>query len=267
MRVFWICILVSLCMTCCQYFKDGALEEKLVQFSDETMVVADADKIKVRIKYFNVEGSLMDSTERFVNRDYFEWYPWLSGRFASLRKGERYQWTLVEDWPDPEVPLEWNVALLDVEVLETWKLKEWLGALSQMAQSGLFPEDSVIQWLGANWIGDQPWEGKRTGLLWRWVRKMEGSTLDTNQQIVTHISTRSLDGELLYSRVDIVAYLNSQQQWIPAIQWVIPHLHDGDSVEIVSKSEWTFEQLDQLGIPRHTPLKFNVGVHTVKNPY
>jgi len=257
---------ISFALMSCQYFGDASLEEKLVQFSDDNKLVSEADRIQLRIKYYNEEGRLMDSVERFVDRSYFDWYPWLSERFAKLKKGERYQWILVDDWPDPEVPIEWKVSRLDVEVLEIWKLKDWLAALSKMAQSELYPEDSVIHWLGANWIGDQPWEGKRPGLLWRWVRKKEGPLLDTSMQITTHISTHTLDGEMVHSSVDISAHMHSQQQWIPAIQWVIPYLHDGDSVEIVSKSDWTFQQLDQLGIPNHTPLKFNVGVHTIQNP-
>jgi hypothetical protein len=266
MKSFFLLVSIGIIFSSCDLFSDYPLDEKLIQFSDESKLVSESDKIHVRIIYRSRDRTTLDSTSRFVNRDYFFWCPWLDERFGKMKKGERYEWKLPDEWPDPVVPPEWGAATLDVEVLETWTVKEWLSTLTRMAQTEVCTEDSVVKWVGENWIGDQPWEGKRSGLLWRWLRKMEGPILDTNEQITTHISTRSLDGELIHSRVDISSYMQSQQQWIPAIQWVIPYLHDGDSIEIVSKSDWTFEQLDALGIPKHTPLKFNLGVHTNKKP-
>jgi hypothetical protein len=263
MKYFFYFLLLSWSFCGCHLFGNADLEERLVQFSDEVRTVGESDKIQLRIMYKNQEGELKDSLVKFVGRDYFEWHPWLSMRFSQLKKGERYVWTLTENWPDPEVPLEWKVAYLDVEVMDTWQSKEWLSALTTMAQSKLYPEDSVIHWLGMNWIGNEPWDVKKPGLLWRWIRKNEVASLDTSQQIVTHISTHHLNGDLIREKIDLTAFIRTQGQWIPAIQWTIPYLHDGDSVEIVSKSDWTFDQPALLGIPSNTPLKFKVGVHSI----
>ncbi len=52
---------ISFAFMSCQYFADPSLEEKLIQFSDENKLVSEADRIQLRVKYYNEEGRLMDS--------------------------------------------------------------------------------------------------------------------------------------------------------------------------------------------------------------
>jgi hypothetical protein len=150
-----------------------------------------------------------------------------------------------------------------MEIISIWTVKEWLCVLSQMAQQETFPEDSIMNWVGYNWIGDQSWDVKKDGLLWRWIRHGQGEQIDTIGMISTWISTHHLNGDAIGKSLNITAKLGHQQQWVPAVQWALPYLHDGDSIEIVSKSQWTYQDPSQLGLPPHTPLKFYLGAHLV----
>ncbi len=251
---------------CILFFVSCAMhdeDEQLIKFSDETFLVKDAERIQICAILKNDQGWAIDTVIRFVGRDFFSQNNSFHQRFLSLRKGERYQWKLSNDWKDPFLVSPISYHFLDMEILCTWTVKEWLGALSQMAQQSTFPEDSIVSWVGYNWIGDQAWEVKKDGLLWRWIRHGQGNQIDTSVMVSTWISTHHLNGDMIGEPLNMAAKLGHQQQWVPAVQWALPYLKEGDSIEIVSKSQWTYQDPSQLGLPPHTPLKFYLGVHLV----
>ena len=258
-RIFFLFTIASQ-LTACAYFEE---QEKLIQFSDETQTIAQADRIQIRVILKDDQQICLDTLVRFVGKAFFNSNDKFNERFLQLRKGERYQWKLPNDWTDPFFTQTKSYRYMDLEVLQTWSVREWLSAMTQMSQQSIYPEDSVMQWIGQNWIGDQPWDIQKDGLMWRWLRHGKGAKIDTSMMISTWISTHHLNGESIGEKINITAKLGNQQQWISAIQWVIPYLQDGDSVEIVSKSQWTYEHPEQFGIPPHSPLKFYLGAHDV----
>ena len=249
----------------CWQSADSSLSERLIRFTDDTLTVGSANGAEVLLIYKSTDGVVLDSSKKWISKEYFNFQPSFIDRFCQIKRGERFEWKLPENWKDPHFLSSMEPAFLEIEVLEIWSKQKWMNALTSMAQNEQFSEDTIVQWIGEDGLNMEHWDVKKSGLLWRWLGDRSGVSLDSLQPLTTYIGTFLLDDTPVGKTIVVTALTSHQQQWIPAVQWVLPYAQDGDSIEIVSKSDWTFEHPENMGIAPHTPLKFRVGVHKARS--
>jgi hypothetical protein len=187
---------------------------------------------------------------------------WMS-RVYALKQGERKRWdfsdamhvdTLLDNSPS-------EVAFVDIEVLHCFRDEGALGNhWMDRAQTQDWEEAEIVKWYDATQVYE-----KRKGLKWKKyeVSPNTGLPLKKGDNVRTTISAHLLNGKPIGSTIWVDATVGMPDQWIPAIQWVIPHLSYGDSVTVISESQYCFgkQGIPGLQIPPAVPIIFQIGVH------
>lgn len=90
-----------------------------------------------------------------------------------------------------------------------------------------------------------------------------GVPLKKGDKVRTCITAQLLNGKSLGSLIWVDATVGMPDQWIPAIQWVMPYLCYGDSVQVIAESQFCFGKAGSAGlhIPPAVPIIFQFGVH------
>jgi hypothetical protein len=189
---------------------------------------------------------------------------WMS-RVYALKQGERKRWDFSESMKvdtllDNSAP---EVAYVDVEVLHCFRDAEALGNhWMDRAQTHDWEEAEIVKWYDATQVYE-----KRKGLKWKKyaVPPNTGLPLKKGDKVRTIISAHLLNGKTIGSAICVDATVGMPDQWIPAIQWVMPHLCYGDSVTVISESQYCFgkQGIPGLKIPPGVPIIFQIGVHVV----
>ena len=144
---------------------EGSLSERLIRFTDDTLSIASADGAEVLLIYKSTDGKIVDSSKKWISKEYFVFYPSFIYRFCQLKRGERYEWKLPLEWRDPHLHSSISPAFLEMEVLEIWSKQKWMNALTVMAQNEQFSEDSIVQWIGEDGLSMQHWDVKASPLV------------------------------------------------------------------------------------------------------
>lgn len=186
---------------------------------------------------------------------------WMS-RVYALKQGERKRWdfsdamhvdTLLDNSPS-------EVAFVDIEVLHCFRDEGALGNhWMDRAQTQDWEEAEIVKWFDA-----AQFYHKRKGMKWRNIEKPNaGKKLQKGDRVQTNISARLLNGKSVGSAVTMESMMGMPDQWIPAVQWAMPHLCDGDSIQLIAQSDFCFGKAGNGGlqIPPAVPIIFQIGVH------
>ena len=211
----------------------------------------------------------LNANEQVIDSAWVYYFPqttkptndWMS-RVYELKQGERRRWdysdamqvdTLLNSAPS-------EVAYVDIEVLHCFRDAEALGNhWMDRAQTQDWEEAEIVKWYDATQVYE-----KRKGIKWKkYETPNAGVPLKKGDKVRTCITAQLLNGKSLGSPIWVDATVGMPDQWIPAIQWVMPSLCSGDSVSVVSESQYCFGKLGipGLNIPPSVPIIFQIGVH------
>ncbi len=258
--LFWMAI-SSLIWVQCTPKSDLPYEEQLIQFSDENKPLKDQYGALALKYWLDDDGRVLDSSFCYLIQLQEKDNPWFE-RLLIMNCGERkrWKWDQLSMGDSLQVQRKIEPAFVDIQLVQCFASEQDLGNhWMDMSQTHEMPEDEIIRNFRSQFLFS-----KRVGLKWR---KFEvptaGQKLESGAMVRTGISAELLNGRSLGSPIWMEAELGKPDQWIPAIGWVVPFALDGDSLEIIAKSEYCFgkQGSEMLQIPPDVPIIFHVGIH------
>lgn len=239
--------------------------ERLIQFG-----VNDAPKLAdmhaaVAIQY------RLNADEKVIDSSWVYYFPaalspengWQQ-RIYAMSQGERKRWDFTEEMMEDSLLRKSGseVAFVDVQIVHCFATPEQLGNhWMDRAQTQDWEEAEIVKWFDA-----AQFYHKRKGMKWRNIEKPNaGKKLQKGDRVQTHISARLLNGKSVGSAVTMESMMGMPDQWIPAVQWAMPHLCDGDSIQLIAQSDFCFGKAGNGGlqIPPSVPIIFQIGVHVL----
>ncbi len=237
--------------------------ERLIQFGTN-----DAPRLADMYAAVGIQYRL-DADERVLDSSWVYFFPssvkptneWQQ-RVYALCQGERKRWDFSEEMKEDSLlrRSSSDVAFVDVQIMHCFATAEQLGNhWMDRAQTRDWEEEEIVKWFDAG-----QFYHKRKGMKWRNIEKPNaGLKLQHGDKVHTYIAASLLNGKSLGNVVSMDAVMGVPDQWIPAVQWAMPHLCDGDSIQLIAQSEYCFGKAGNGGlqIPPSVPIIFQIGVH------
>ena len=263
MRFFLLCIGLMVWAVQCTPKSNLPYGERLIKFGLNDAPIMQNAYAALGMQY------RLNAKEQVIDSAWVYYFPqttkpandWMT-RVYSLKQGERKRWdfsdamqvdTLLDNSPS-------EVVYVDIEILHCFRDAEALGNhWMDRAQTQDWEEAEIVKWYDATQVYE-----KRKGIKWKkYEVPNAGLPLKKGDKVRTTISARLLNGKPIGSTIWVDATVGMPDQWIPAIQWVMPHLCYGDSVRVISESQYCFgkQGIPGLNIPPAVPIIFQIGVH------
>jgi len=237
----------------------GPWEEQLIAFGDSDATIGQSYRAWSMVFFLNDQHQVIDSQYVYLSPQALK-NTAFQERVNLLHEGDCKEW---------EVVSETNLApLLDLPAQSRWQQirciqllteLEWKKQLMDLVQTNEMSEEQAVHHYAA-----ESFDERRPGLAWRWIRRSTSAPISDSAEVMTHIGTSLCNGQSVGNPMRLQAKKGQPDQWAPAVQWVLKYLADGDSVEIIAKSEFAFGMNGSaiLGIPGGTPLIFHLGVRS-----
>lgn len=263
MRFFLLSISVMLVAVQCTPKSNLPYGERLIKFG-----LNDAPPLKTAYAALALEYQL-NAEEEVIDSAWVYYFPqsaqpandWMS-RVYDLKQGERKRWDFSEAMTVDTLLAHATVnpAYIDIEIVHCFPDAQALGNhWMDRAQTHDWEEAEIVKWFDATALYE-----KRKGLKWKkYEVPNAGMPLKKGDHVRTCIAAQLLNGKKLGSPIWVDATVGMPDQWIPAIQWVMPYLCYGDSVQVIAESQFCFGKSGSAGlnIPPAVPIIFQIGVH------
>lgn len=263
MRFFLLCISVMLGAVQCTPKSDLPFGERLIKFGPN-----DAPELKTAHAALAMQYRLNED-EQVIDSAWVYYFPsitapandWMA-RVYALKQGERRRWDFSDAMQVDTLLAKstGDVAYVDVEIVHCFSDAVALGNhWMDRAQTHDWEEAEIVKWFDATAHYE-----KRKGLKWKkYEVPNAGVPLKKGDKVRTCITAQLLNGKSLGSPIWVDATVGMPDQWIPAIQWVMPYLCYGDSVQVIAESQFCFGKSGSAGlnIPPAVPIIFQFGVH------
>jgi FKBP-type peptidyl-prolyl cis-trans isomerase len=239
----------------------GPWQEQLIAFGEGDATIGNSYRAWSMVFFLNEQHQVIDSqyvylSPQSLNNTAFQ------ERVNLLHEGDIKEWEVVSETnlaPLLEVPAQarWQ----QIRCIQLLTEAEWKKQLMDLVQTQELSEEKAVEY-----YAQESFDERRPGLAWRWIRRSTSAPISDSAEVMTHIATTLCNGQLVGNPMRLQAKKGQPDQWAPAVQWVLKYLADGDSVEIIAKSEFAFGQNGSaiLGIPGGTPLIFHLGVRSVE---
>ncbi len=239
----------------------GPWQEQLIAFGEGEATVASVHRAWSMVYYLDENLHVVDSQYVYVSKQTAVHQPFQE-RINVLHEGDIKQWEVVSETKlkcIEKIPT--HAKWLRIQCIQLLTESEWKKQLMDLVQTGELTEEKAIEY-----FSQENFEEKRPGLAWHWLRKGTQSPIQDSAEVITHIGTTLLNGQSVGRSFTLQAKKGQPDQWAPAVQWVLKYLADGDSVEIIAKSDFAFSTQGSaaLGIPGQTPLIFHLGVRSIQ---
>lgn len=237
----------------------GPWQEQLIAFGEGEATVGTAHRAWSMVYYLDENRNVIDSQFVYISKQTAVHQPFQE-RINVLHEGDIKEWEVVSETKlkcIEKIPT--NAKWLRIQCIQLLTESEWKKQLMDLVQTGELTEEKAIEY-----FSQENFEEKRPGLAWHWLRKGTQSPIQDSAEVITHIGTTLLNGQSVGRSFTLQAKKGQPDQWAPAVQWVLKYLADGDSVEIIAKSDFAFgaQGSSALGIPGQTPLIFHLGVRS-----
>lgn len=239
----------------------GPWQEQLIAFGEGEATVGSAHRAWSMVFYLDQDHHVIDSQFVYVSSQTALHRPFQE-RVNVLHEGDIKEWEATNETllsGIAKVPS--NAKWMRLQCIQLLTESEWKKQLMDLVQTKELTEEKAIEY-----FSQENFEEKRPGLAWHWLRKGAQSPIRDSAEVITHIGTTLLNGQSVGRSFTLQAKKGQPDQWAPAVQWVLKYLADGDSVEIIAKSEFAFgaQGSAALGIPGQTPLIFHLGVRSIQ---
>ena len=236
----------------------GPWQEQLIAFGEGEATVGSAHRAWSMISYLDQNHHVLDSQFVYVSKQTAAHQPFQE-RINLLHEGDSKEWEVVSETNlkcTEKIPS--NAKWLRIHCIQLLTDSEWKKQLMDLVQTQELTEEKAVEF-----YAQEGFDERRSGMAWRWLRRGAQPIRDS-AEVVTHIGTSLLNGQSVGNAFTLQAKKGQPDQWAPAVQWVLKYLADGDSVEIIAKSEFAFglKGSELLGIPGGTPLIFHLGVRS-----
>lgn len=242
----------------CQDEDKGPLDYTLVAFSNDVRLASESDWVLVNWVIRDQQLKGLDSMQTYIPRNYQWGNVELAEQWSKMNIGEIQRWHLTAEqrkaipyWEELQ-PYYW-----EIQPMLGMDSTRWKEHLVERAQMEDITEPEVIGMLAKHW------PQRREGLAWRWIRHGEGPLLTPGERITVSWVTLLPHGREIVPLLHMTFPVGEKDQVVPALQWIMPHLHDGDSIEVLSQSAYSFGEFGSVdgSIPPHTPILYKLGVH------
>ncbi len=239
----------------------GPWQEQLIAFGEGDATIGQSYRAWSMVFFLNEQHQVIDSQYVYLSPHSLK-NTSFQERINLLHEGDCKEW---------EVVAETNMSsLLDIPNQARWQQirciqllteLEWKKQLMDLVQTNEMSEEQAVHHYAA-----ESFDERRPGLAWRWIRRSTSSPISDSAEVMTNIGTTLCNGQSVGNPMHLQAKKGQPDQWAPAVKWVLKYLADGDSVEIIAKSEFAFglKGSELLGIPGGTPLIFNLGVRSLQ---
>lgn len=239
----------------------GPWQEQLIAFGEGEATVGTAHRAWSMVYYLDENSNVIDSQFVYVSKQTAVHQPFQE-RINVLHEGDIKQWEVVSETKLKcleKIPT--NAKWLRIQCIQLLTESEWKKQLMDLVQTKELTEEKAVEF-----YAQEGFDERRSGMAWRWITRGKGNPIQDSAEVVTHIGTSLLNGQLVGNAFTLQAIKGQPDQWAPAVQWVLKYLADGDSVEIIAKSEFAFGARGsaELGIPGQTPLIFHLGVRSIQ---
>jgi hypothetical protein len=237
----------------------GPWEEQLIAFGEGHATIGNSYRAWSMVFFLNEQHQVIDSqyvylSPQSLGKSAFQ------DRVNLLHEGDCKEWEVVSETnlaPLLEVPAQsrWQ----QIRCIQLLTEAEWKKQLMDLVQTQELSEEKAVEY-----YAQESFDERRPGLAWRWIRRSTSAPISDSAEVMTHILTTLCNGQSVGNPMRLQAKKGQPDQWAPAVQWVLKYLADGDSVEIIAKSEFAFGKNGSaiLGIPGGTPLIFHLGVRS-----
>ena len=235
----------------------GPWQEQLIAFGEGEANVGSAHRSWSMVFYLDQDHHVVDSQFVYVSKQTAVHQPFQE-RINFLHEGDIKEWEVVSETNlkcIDKIPS--NAKWVRIQCIQLLTESEWKKQLMDLVQTQELTEEKAVEF-----YAKEGFDERRPGMAWRWITRGKGNPIQDSAEVVTHIGTSLLNGQSVGNAFTLQSKKGQPDQWAPAVQWVLKYLADGDSVEIVAKSEFAFglKGSELLGIPGGTPLIFHLGV-------
>lgn len=236
----------------------GPWQEQLIAFGEGEATIGNSHRAWSMVFFLDDQHQVVDSQYVYLS-------PQTLGKSAFqervnlLHEGDIKEWEVVSETNLSKLlPVPANARWQRIRCIQLLDEGEWKKQLMDLVQTQELTEEKVVEF-----YAQEGFDERRPGMAWRWLRR-GAQPIPDSAEVVTHIGTSLLNGQSVGNAFVLQAKKGQPDQWAPAVQWVLKYLADGDSVEIVAKSEFAFglKGSELLGIPGGTPLIFHLGVRS-----
>ncbi len=236
----------------------GPWQEELIAFGEGDATIGNSHRAWSMVFFLDDQHQVVDSQYVYLS-------PQALGKSAFqervnlLHEGDIKEWEVVSETKlncIEKIPS--NAKWVRIHCIQLLTESEWKKQLMDLVQTKELTEEKAVEF-----YAQEGFDERRPGMAWRWLRR-GAQPIQDSAEVVTHIGTSLLNGQLVGNAFTLQAKKGQPDQWAPAVQWVLKYLADGDSVEIIAKSEFAFglKGSELLGIPGGTPLIFHLGVRS-----
>ncbi len=237
----------------------GPWQEELIAFGEGDATIGNSHRAWSMVFYLDQNRHVVDSQFVYLSAQTAV-HPPFQERISLLHEGDIKEWEVVSETKlncIEKIPS--NAKWLRVHCIQLLTESEWKKQLMDLVQTQELTEEKAVEF-----YAQEGFDERRPGMAWRWITRGKGNPIQDSAEVVTHIGTSLLNGQSVGNAFVLQAKKGQPDQWAPAVQWVLKYLADGDSVEIIAKSEFAFGHRgsELLGIPGGTPLIFHLRVRS-----
>jgi hypothetical protein len=237
----------------------GPWEEQLIAFGEGDATIGNSYRAWSMVFFLNDQHQVIDSQYVYLSPQALK-NAAFQDRVNLLHEGDCKKWEVVSETNLSEIlAVPADARWQQIRCIQLLTELEWKKQLMDLVQTQELSEEKAVEY-----YAQESFDERRPGLAWRWIRRSTSAPISDSAEVMTHIGTTLCNGQSVGNPMRLQAKKGQPDQWAPAVQWVLKYLADGDSVEIITKSEFAFGMNGSaiLGIPGGTPLIFHLGVRS-----